>query len=135
MYNLAGVDAHGPLATLPVPASLLGLTCLDQLNSAYANFVKGVQQAQRAGNVGVSYFRGDGASAADFDTSITSFLCTDDAFKIFDATGASFLKADVEAEDPALGDGPMTTAQIRQHALKFYQYADIEGFRGTPHKL
>src|ERR1700743_2253961 len=95
MFNLAGKDSHGPLATLPVPASLLNLRYVDDLNKAYAQFVGRIQQGQRDNAAAQAYFRANGTAVPDFDTSITSFLCTDEAFDIFSAGAKAFQDSQV----------------------------------------
>jgi tRNA(Arg) A34 adenosine deaminase TadA len=135
MFNLAGEDQHGPLSTLPVPASLLGMTCMQDLNLAYADFVARIKAAQGRNDAHGAYFCAGGAAPPDFDISITSFLCTDRAREIFARTAQQFLSGRVEELPPPERDSAMTNAQCLRHALQFYQYADIEGFRGTPHKL
>ena len=78
----------------------------------------------------------------DFEDSITSFLCTDAALDIFEAGGA---KLDSLTLSPASRDWKfpnkpdnkdiLTNQQCLEKAREFYTYADVEGYRGSPHKL
>ena len=77
---------------------------------------------------------------ADFDPSITSFLCTDAARKIFEDAAKKFDNLTLNHRDWKFSHKPdswdvFTNAQCLAHAKDFYNYADIEGYPGSPHKL
>ena len=77
----------------------------------------------------------------DRDPSITSYLCTDDAYEIFEQAGGKLDALALQSQDyraPSLSGNPddiLTNAQCLVEAIKFYQYVDAEGYRGSPHKL
>ena len=151
MYKLANrsdvkdqqgnVIATSPGAPVPIAASAIELMEFDRLNEANLEFTKAIVAAGGATPPNL-----DGAffvprhGAPDFSPSITSFLCIDKARDIF-AEGGSKLdtmtlehehsRSPKQAEDQAV----LTNAQCWQHAKKFYTYADVEGYRGSPHKL
>jgi tRNA(Arg) A34 adenosine deaminase TadA len=164
MYNLANrnpaVDARGnamvdwqgrkvssvPGAPIPIAASEIGLDEFNKLNDANLEFSKNINAARTAytndpNNVGGAFFvPHDGKP--DFDDSITSFLCTDAALKIFQDGGHKLdtLKLDPVSHDWNFPDKPnskqiLTNQKCLQRAKDFYAYADAEGYRGSPHKL
>lgn len=146
MYKLANRidtrDAQGnavsiPGAPIPIAGSEIQLDEFKRLNDANLDFAKNITAAGKAGDTSGAFFVGaDGA--ADFAPSITSFLCTDAALKIFTAGGSK-----LDQLKPGAGDWKpsnataktLSNAQCLAHARSFYAYADIEGYRGSPHKL
>jgi len=108
---------------------------MHELNHAYSKFATQVKNAAKVNDADSAYFRSNHTAAPQFNSSITSFLCTDAAFNIFDKVGTAFLKKSVKVTPPASNGGIMTNDECLRHARDFYHYADIEGFRGTPHKL
>ena len=67
---------------------------------------------------------------------------TDAALKIFEEGGNKLdtLTLDPASRDWKFPDKPdnadiLTNQECLQRARDFYQYADIEGYRGSPHKL
>jgi tRNA(Arg) A34 adenosine deaminase TadA len=164
MYNLANrnpaVDSRGnaildwqgkvlsslPGAPIPIAGSEIQLDEFKKLNDANLAFAKNITAAKAAhekdpGNASGAFFVPDNGNP-DFDPSITSFLCTDAALKIFE-DGASKLDAlnpDPASRDWKFPDRPdnkdiLTNQQSLQRAREFYAYADVEGYRGSPHKL
>jgi tRNA(Arg) A34 adenosine deaminase TadA len=131
MFNLAGQDAIGPLATLPIPASILGITTMQDLNDAYARFAADIKAGALAKDASRAYFCGK-QCPPEFDTSITSFLCTDSAYEIFNHAARRFFSRPTPQQFSSAATG-LSNAQCLQHARDFYNYADVEGFRGTPH--
>jgi tRNA(Arg) A34 adenosine deaminase TadA len=164
MYNLANrnpaVDSRGnaildwqgkaipslPGAPIPIAASEIQLDEFKKLNDANLEFAGNIIAAKAANekdpsNVGGAFFVAENGRP-DFDASITSFLCTDAALKIFEDGGG---KLDTLDLDPAsrgwkFPDKPdnkdiLTNQECLQRARDFYAYADIEGYRGSPHKL
>ena len=150
MYNLANridiKDASGtvvtsiPGAPIPIAGTEIGLDEFDRLNAANLAFAKAIVAAGDANppNLDGAFFVPQ-SGKPDFDPSITSFLCTDTAHAIF-AAGAAKLDS-LMLEQPEWkfskpdSRGMLTNAQCWTHAREFYKYADIEGYRGTPHKL
>src|ERR1700730_10338803 len=89
MYNLAGQEPPAPkgdsssLAALPIRASDIGLPYLDLLNRKYDEFRVQMAAAEKKGDKTRAYFLPSRDSNATFTTSITSFLCTDNALDVF----------------------------------------------------
>jgi tRNA(Arg) A34 adenosine deaminase TadA len=132
MFNLA------PKVTpLPIPASLIGLDYFDRLNKAFRDF-----NAELLTQKEPFFTPPEGKGDPQFDAGITSFLCTDEAFSLFGEGGAKF--SDLVDKKAKLAYGNATPAgqsdawsnqMCLDEAGRFYNYADVEGFRGSPHKL
>lgn len=145
MYKLANRipirDAQGtvvgtrPGAPVPIPGSAVGLDEFKVLNDANLEFVKNIKAAEAAKNPDGAFFvSADGKP--DFEPSITSFLCTDAAYKIFEAGGKKLDQLALGFPDFRFPDsGGLQNQQCLKEAQEFYKYADIEGYRGSPHKL
>src|SRR5262249_60958932 len=72
---------------------------------------------------------------ADFSTSITSFLCTDVAYNIFSKGAAKLTSMPLQFAGEKLPvEGSLTNQQCLDEARRFFTYADVEGFRGSPHR-
>jgi len=146
MYNLANRiqtrDAQGKPVSLPgAPIPVAGLEIhLDEfklLNDGNLDFVKKINAAKAANDKSGAFFVGTDGSA-DFGPAITSFLCTDAALKIFTAGGNKLDAVKLGARDwkpKGATDKTLSNEQCLAHAQKFYKYADVEGYRGSPHKL
>ena len=139
MFNLAGRDPadQSTLSPIPIAASAIDLRQFNDLNESYQKFKKTILDAKNQNNLDRAFFIPPDGGPADFAPSITSFLCTDDAFAIFSA-GADELK-NMELKFPAERNPTKqlswTNQQCLDHARRFFDYADVEGFRGSPHKL
>jgi hypothetical protein len=139
MFNLAGRDPadQSTLSPIPIAASAIDLRQFNDLNESYQKFKKTILDAKNQNNPDRAFFIPPDGSPADFAPSITSFLCTDDAFAIFSA-GADELK-NMELKFPAERNPTKqmswTNQQCLDHTRRFFDYADVEGFRGSPHKL
>jgi tRNA(Arg) A34 adenosine deaminase TadA len=162
MYNLANrrkaEDARGaplldwqgkaiaslPSAPIPIAAKEINLDEFDLLNQRNLEFIEKIERGHKAFQSDPK--KVDGAffvpeqGPPDFDPSITSFLCTDDAYNIFKAGGDKLDSLRPSFDDwrfPARPDKDeiLTNGQCLDQAKKFYDYADVEGFRGSPHKL
>jgi tRNA(Arg) A34 adenosine deaminase TadA len=164
MYNLANrspaMDARGnpildwqgkavsslPGAPIPIAASEIQLDEFNKLNAANLEFSKNINTAKIAydkdpNNVSGAFFVPD-SGTPDFEDSVTSLLCTDAALTIFENGGN---KLDTLILDPASRDfkfpnkpdnqDMLTNQECLQRAKEFYAYADMEGYRGSPHKL
>jgi tRNA(Arg) A34 adenosine deaminase TadA len=154
MYNLADrsplrnrqgvVTGTRPTAPIPIRGSLVGIEEFDRLNATNLDFIKNMRAAGAANppDLNGAFFVPDGGGRPDFEPSITSFLCTDVARNIF-RDGAKKLDNDVGLPDfrfPSDGSAKenekvLTNRQCLQEARDFFDYADIEGYRGSPHKL
>ncbi len=139
MYNLAGPDPSDKtlaLAPLPISADAIALPHFKKLDSGYTAFASARKQAKSQGDVNGAFFISpDGRP--DYAPSITSFLCTDDAFAIFSQGGDDFDNirlSDPEATSPT-NPTSWTNQECLDHARRFYAYADVQGFRGSPHKF
>jgi|ERR1700687_3817063 len=143
MYNLAGQDPPLPkgdgsfLAALPIPASEIGLPYLDDLNRKYEEFRVQMTDAEQNTDNTRAYFRLNNDSTGSFTTSITSFLCTDSALDVFRSGAGEFDRLSLRHADekfPATEDA-WSNQKCSEEARRFFDYASIEGFRGSPHKL
>jgi uncharacterized protein YukJ/tRNA(Arg) A34 adenosine deaminase TadA len=121
-------------APLPVPANLLGLTCFDALEAGYARFSAEIGEAKP--------FYESPTGDKDKSASITSYLCTDDALRIFrEGTDALTSLVIQHPSYVAKGRGGqalakgLTNERVLAHARRFLDYATRLGRRGTPHQL
>jgi tRNA(Arg) A34 adenosine deaminase TadA len=146
MYNLAnrsGPNLAVPGAPIPVAASEIGLSQFRALNDANLTFAKNMETADKDKDDEAFFISADGKSIRNFTPSITSFLCTDDAYDIFKNGGETLDTMQLTFPDrrfPNQTDGRnqaeiLTNAQCLKEARDFFKYADIEGYRGSPHKL
>ena len=105
------------------------------------SFIKNITDAKNRDDLSQAFFVSqDGKSVKDFGPSITSFLCTDAAYDIFKTGGQALDTMTLnfsERRHPNDPDHPeiQTNEQCLDEARDFYKYADIEGYRGSPHKL
>ena len=142
MFNLAG-DGVSPR---PIPASDIGLSEFDELNAANLAFGRNVSDAEkRKDALGGAFFvppllNGNAQpqpdlNNTDFSTSITSFLCTDAAYDIFSKGAAKLASAPLQFAGEKLPiEGSLTNQQCLDEARRFFTYADVEGFRASPHR-
>jgi tRNA(Arg) A34 adenosine deaminase TadA len=141
MYNLANRVGKLPGAPVPIAASEIGLKQFQLLNDANLTFVRNITDAKTRNDVSQAFFVSkDGSSVKDFSSSITSFLCTDAAYNTFKAGGQGLDTMTLnfpERRHPNDPDHPeiLTNEQCLKEAQDFYKYADMEGYRGSPHKL
>jgi tRNA(Arg) A34 adenosine deaminase TadA len=135
MYNLAGRDNQdSPMAPIPVPASVVGVPHFDKLNADYATFFEERVKAGKNQDKKQAFFVSQDGHA-DFSPAITSFLCTDDAYNIFADGGEQLDTMQLEFPGGKPPQANLTNLACLDEARRFYQYADVEGFRGSPHKL
>jgi tRNA(Arg) A34 adenosine deaminase TadA len=137
MFNLANPVSGLPGAPKPIPGSAVGLQQFQALNDANLAFVKDIQDAKSRNDSTRAFFISPDKTFVDFDPSITSFLCTDAARDIFESGGkqldAMALKFPNE-KHPDERD-VLTNQECLEEARSFFKYADLEGYRGSPHKL
>jgi len=143
MYNLADPDPGFavPSAPLPIPCDVVGLPYLAELDESYKTFLAARQKAQ-AEKAASDAFYISKDSVPNYSPSITSFLCTDAALDIFRRGGREFeamtaaaLRKPAFAPTVPSGEPrPWSNERCLAHAKVFYDYADVAGFRGTPHK-
>jgi tRNA(Arg) A34 adenosine deaminase TadA len=146
MYNLAnrtGANRQFPGAPIPIAGSDIGLPQFQLLNESNLAFSEKMKEAEREQDEKKMFFVSTDRSVKNSSPSITSFLCTDIAFDIFKEGGAkldTMQLAFPERRFPNQVDGRnhtdiLTNAQCLKEARNFFRYADMEGYRGSPHKL
>jgi tRNA(Arg) A34 adenosine deaminase TadA len=137
MFNLANPVAGLPGAPKPIPASAVGLTQFQALNDANLAFVQDIQDAHARNDSTRAFFISPDKSFVDYDPSITSFLCTDTARDIFADGGKQLDTLTLKFPTDKHPDerDVLTNEQCLEEARSFFKYADIEGYRGSPHKL
>ena len=144
MFNLAGQESgdKSSLAAIPIPASVVGVTYQHELNKRYNNFMVDIAKAEKAGDQSRAFFvppgyRKGSPLSVDYGNSITSFLCTDSAMEVFEHGAKSFDGLELRWGNRRYrkDKDTLTNEQVLKQAVKFYEYADVEGFRGSPHKL
>jgi len=143
MYMLANRTSGGvPGAPIPIAGLEIGLDEFKMLNDANLDFSREIRAAKEAKNLSGAFFVSENGEP-DFEDSITSFLCTDVARKIFEDGGNKIDTVTLlhpEWKPPRRPNDDnyeaiLTNDQCLAHAGEFYRYADIEGYRGSPHKL
>jgi hypothetical protein len=127
-----------PGAPIPIPASEVGIAEFKTLNDGNLDFTNKMLAGSEF------FFKSSDGKVIDRDPSITSFLCTDRAYEIFEAGGKK-LDDPLQYEDSRfLAQNPvpaneaervLTNKECLTEARKFFEYVDIEGYRGSPHKL
>ena len=138
--NSDGTDKTIPGAPMPIPATRIGLERpFNKLNDANIEFVKKMQAGSEP------FFTSLDGKFVDREPSITSFLCTDAALDIFKEGGDELDRMVLQyKKHPFPEQGPLPTEPSQRmltneeclgEAHKFFEYADIEGYRGSPHKL
>ena len=150
MYNLANPienrDSKGvlvstfPGAPVPIPAAEIGLEEFKLLNDGNLKFASSMASADQ-NDPAQAFFVSEDGKIKDYAGSITSFLCTDQAYDIFAAGGnkldtlALRFATSRPPHKDARAESVLTNEQCLEEARRFYKYADIEGYRGSPHKL
>jgi tRNA(Arg) A34 adenosine deaminase TadA len=139
MFNLANrISGSGlPGAPTPIPASEVDLQQFKALNDANLAFVKDVQDAKNRNDLTRSFFVSPDKTFVDYDPSITSFLCTDAAREIFEEGGKQLDRMILRFPNAKHPDERevLTNQECLEEARSFFNYADVEGYRGSPHKL
>ena len=146
MYNLANripikdslgnVISDRPGAPVPIPASMIDLEEFDALNKANLDFVDSLKAAEARKDSSKAFFVSSDKTFVDYDPSITSFLCTDAARGIFER-GGNRLDEPLNFPNSRFPEEKdvFTNEQCLAEAHEFFKYVDIEGYRGSPHKL
>jgi tRNA(Arg) A34 adenosine deaminase TadA len=145
MYNLSNRTttrkANGELSSLPgapvpIPASEVGLDEFRMLNDGNLEFADKLSNADHS-DPGQAFFVSQDGTFMDFSPSITSFLCTDQAHDIFEQGGRKLDTLALRFADSRFPDkdNVLTNGQCLKEARDFFKYADIDGYRGSPHKL
>lgn len=126
LYNLTRANGPGLLSPRPMNAAAIGLDHGAQLEAAFENFQREIGARP--------FFRRAPGQTAMNRPSITSFLCTDEAWAIFGAAVTRFFGLD-DARLLTLSDGTTPNSCVLERARRFYGYAAGVGERATPHKL
>jgi hypothetical protein len=121
LYNL--MDKAEYPAPLPIPAGQIGLTAFANLNKKYKYFTDHVSKRP---------FFTHRNGKKDCKPSITSFLCTDEAYRIF-ANGGSKLN-NMSCKFPTWKPSAksLTNKEVLDHVRNYFRYAIALGNRGTP---
>ena len=144
MYNLANrTSSNRPGSPIPVAGSDIGLPQFEALNDGNLKFSEQMREAEQKKDEKKMFFVSTDKSVKNSTVSITSFLCTDIAYDIFKGGGErldTMQLAFPERRFPNQVDGRnhaeiLTNAQCLKEAQNFFKYADVEGYRGSPHKL
>jgi tRNA(Arg) A34 adenosine deaminase TadA len=106
-------------APLPIAGSELGLDCFRELNTAFNVFYEGVEKKP-------FFIPRDAAKKPDTSQSVTSFLCTGDARRIFKKWWGA-----LRDESAVLDENK----EVLKGARAFFTYASSAGRRATPHNL
>jgi len=129
LRNLTRPDFRAPL---PVSADAFGFEYFEQLNDAYRKFVRDVETTP-------FFISQDGM--IDAAPSVTSFLCTDEAKRLFGRASEELSRLSVSHRDfrPVLGGlapagRTLTNEEVWEHSKRFLEYALSHGHRGTPHR-
>jgi tRNA(Arg) A34 adenosine deaminase TadA len=125
-----------PGAPVPIPASEVELGEFKALNDGNLDFANKMQ----AGN---EFFFKSPDGAVDRDPGITSFLCTDQALGIFKTGGEKLDSLVLQSKNFPYKEIPgdrdpnrvLANDECLTEARDFFQYVDVEGYRGSPHKL
>ena len=138
MFNLD----DGDTSPVPIPASGIDLEEFEKLNQENLNFDSKLARAKAASDISGAFYvppTADGKelnpSGAVFSQSITSFLCTDTAYRIF-VEGAAKLDKGLRYPDATFPgfSNSLSNKECLEEAKRFFAYADMEGFRGSPHR-
>jgi hypothetical protein len=99
--------------------------------------VRDLAEGKQSKDTRRAFFISPDKKSVDFESSITSFLCTDAALEIFSEGGAMLDRLSLRFRDEKHPGRPTswTNQRCLEEARRFFQYADVEGFRGSPHKL
>ena len=125
----------------PRPATDFGFEYLAELDAAYKSYAK---------EVGQKPFHISPGGKQDTSDSLTSFLCTDEAYRIYGRAAAELAAMETEV---AAGRMPLshpdahpvdrsgspvpqglTNLKALEEILSFVQHAKEKGRRGTPHR-
>src|SRR6516162_1291738 len=137
MFNLANPVSGLPGAPIPIPASVVGIQQFKALNDANLAFVKDIEDAKKHNDATRAFFVSPDKTFVDYDPSITSFLCIDAARDIFEEGGKQLdtMTLKFRNEKHPNEREVLSNQECLEEARSFFKYADLEGYRGSPHKL
>ena len=122
---------------MPVPAAKVGVAEFDRLNEANFAFCSMLRNPDKL-DAPPAFFISEDGGVRDASPSITSFLCTDDARDIFEQGVKKFdgfSPRYPKFRFPDAGPDVLSNEKCLEEAIAFYKYADVDGYRGSPHKL
>ena len=141
MYHIGNIvknltDGQGFIeAPLPVSGREIDFDPYEELNNAFEKFK--VQQKSKQGTPFVINSNGE----KRYTSSITSFLCTEDAYNAF-KKGKDYLdsfNAEFKSYKPEQGNtfnaDALSNEEVLRECRSFYEYATTMGKRGTPHRM
>ena len=138
MHNLAGRDGRKlPLSPTPVAGSVIDLPYFSRFNQDYADFYHRISDAKQHDDRSRCFFIPPDGGNPDYSPSITSFLCTDAARATYAGGRNEFATLELAHPDekyPGV-DSSMKNKDCLAEARAFLDYASLEGYRGSPHKL
>ena len=137
MFNLANPVSGLPGAPIPIPASAVGLQQFKALNDANLAFMKDIQDAKNRNDSTRAFFVSPDKTFVDYDPDITSFLCTDVARDLLEEGGKQLdtMTLKFRNEKHPNEREVLSNQECLEEARSFFKYADLEGYRGSPHKL
>lgn len=129
LRNLTSPDARAPN---PIPACDFDFDQFESLNDGYRKFAEEIPH--KPFHIEANQF--------DKASSVTSFLCTDDARRIFRGAEAELKAFKVSYPDfcladaaPPPGSAVLSNEDVLQHLRQFFNYAISKGQRATPHQV
>jgi len=112
----------------PVSAALFGFEHKQKLETAYEQF------AAAMGAPNAYFWKSADGQQHDSATSITSFLCTDAARRIFEEAAAELMALPLINAEFRPVPTALNNERILCQARRFRKYVRDAGHRGTPHK-
>lgn len=125
--------ATGVQAPEPIAASCYDFPYYTALDEAYAAF----HGRPKMGDTAMVLDLTGKPTSDSYTTSITSFLCTKVAREIYGRAAVELRNLESEHKTALAQVGttpPLTVTGVLHEALRFVDYATIEGNRGTPHR-
>jgi tRNA(Arg) A34 adenosine deaminase TadA len=118
-------------APRPIPGSEIDFGYFEELNTKYRDYYNQVKDKP---------FHIVEGGRSECSTALTCFLCTDEAFDIFDRARKEFFALSggglrYPEFRPVGRPQPMTNQEALGRAAQFYNYGSAMGHRGTPHNL
>ncbi|NJO02604.1 MAG: hypothetical protein HC880_13795 [Bacteroidia bacterium] len=118
-------------APRPISAAEFNFPYYERLNQAFERFRQRINQ-------GETFYISSGGQAQR-SASITTFLCSDDAYEVYQEANQAFvnLKSNQLLHPdykPPKEKKALTNAKVLAHAHNFLKYAVKDGQRGTPHR-
>ncbi|MCW8832629.1 MAG: hypothetical protein OQK09_12100 [Colwellia sp.] len=135
MYHIGNIvknltDGQGFIeAPLPISGIEIEFDLYDELNDAFIQFK--TQQRSKEGLPFVVFPNGE----EKYTSSITSFLCTKEAYNIFKKGLDKLEGFELNYADFQPNEKAMSNKEVLEECVSFYAYATSMGKRGTPHRM